>query len=808
MKSILFLIAIFLIQNCSFAQQSYKVPVQQGNEPIAKGKFAPTWESLSQYQVPEWFKDAKFGIYFHWGVFAVPAFANEWYPRNMYGKNTNERKHHTEVYGTPEEWPYNNFITGAKDKQGNFVQFAPKLKTEGGQFDPEEWAQLFADAGAKFAGPVAEHHDGFSMWASKVNPWNSKDMGPKLDLAGLFANAIRKHDMKFLMAMHHAFNITGFYSDVPQTDDPKLQKLYGQQGTDKNEAMWLAKHKEIIDNYKPDIIWQDFNLHKLAQSNLLGFLAYYYNSAQSWGKEVVATYKDGLNDKCGVLDYERGGAADITENYWLTDDAISSSSWCYTEGLKYYTSEAILHGFIDRVSKNGNLLLNISPKADGSIPEGQKVILLSMGDWLKKYGEAIYATRAWDKYGEGATKIGGGAFSQPQAGTIKDIRFTRSKDSKTLYAIFMAREKDQNELVLTSLSTDRIDLKSLKKVELINGKANSYLSLKFKQDEKGLTIQLPEKTFDDMAYVVKLSFEGKIPKLDTYIDVNCTPNYYIVPGNNKTAYALGSDTKLVEKDKNYATQWKLKSLGKGYYLIQSRKDLSQTLEISSDGKLGIGSASGKDNQVWKIEASFAGLYKISNKQNPTIALSVNDVVAVGKSADVINSKTSKKTFGWSLIEVCDMVQEAYKPNTIPGTIEAEDFDNGCPGDAYMDRDEANTSRQYRLDQGVDIEVCDAGGFDVCRTNPGEWIAYTVSLAKAATYEVSFHIACTSDNARLHLECDGVDKTGNVITPSTNGRQNWSAVKSTVRLDAGKHVLKLMFDGPGLSIDRMVFEEQK
>jgi alpha-L-fucosidase len=771
-------------------------------------KYQPTFESLEKVNpVPEWFKDAKFGIYFHWGVFAVPAYANEWYPRNMYGKNSNERKHHTEVYGAPEEWPYNNFITGAKDKQGNFVQFEPKLKSEGGQFDPEEWAQLFADAGAKFAGPVAEHHDGFSMWASKVNPWNSKDMGPKLDLAGLFEKAIRGHNMKFLMSMHHAFNITGFYSDVPPTDDPQLQKLYGQQGTEKNEAFWLAKHKEIIDSYHPDIIWQDFNLHKLAQSNLLVFLAYYYNSADSLGKEVVATYKDGLNDKCGVLDYERGGAADITENYWLTDDAISSSSWCYTEGLKYYTSKAILHGFIDRVSKNGNLLLNISPKADGSIPEGQKEILLSMGDWLKKYGESIYSTRAWVKYGEGATKIGGGAFSQPQAGTIKDIRFTRSKDSKTLYAIFMARENDQNELLLTSLSTDRINLKNLKSVQFINGEANSYVSLKFKQNEKGLTIQLPEKTFDDMAYVVKLNFKGVIPKFDNYVTVNTDPHYYLVPGNNRTACALGNDMKLAEKDKNQANQWKLLALGnKGFYQIQNRKISSQALTITSEGKLISAEATGKNNQIWKIESSFAGLYKISNKQYPNIALSVNDEVAVGKPAGVIDGKKSAKFFGWSLIEVCDMVQEAYKPNTIPGVIEAEDFDKGCPGDAYFDRDDFNTGRQYRMDQGVDIENCTAGGFDVCRIAPGEWIAYTVNVAKSATYEVSFQVACMSDNARLHLECNGVDKTGNVIIPSTNDRQNWSTVKSIIKLDAGKYVIKLVFDGPGLSIDKLSFKE--
>jgi len=351
--------------------------------------FQPTFESLEKSNpVPEWFKDAKFGIYFHWGVYTVPAFGNEWYPRSMYIKGSPENKHHTEVYGDPSEWPYNNFLTGAKDKQGNFVQFAPKLKSEGGKFDPDEWAQLFADAGARFAGPVAEHHDGVSMWASKVNPWNAKDMGPKLDLVGLLTDAIRKKNMKVILSMHHAYNITGYYEYVPLTNDPNLQKLFGQQGKEKNEAYWLAKHKEIIDNYKPDIIYQDFNLHKISEPILLGFLSYYYNRAAEWNKEVVATFKDGLNTKCAVLDYERGGPPDITDNYWLTDDAISSSSWCYTEGIGYYSKKQILHAFIDRISKNGNMLLNISPKADGTIPQEQKDVLLAMGSWLKKFGEA------------------------------------------------------------------------------------------------------------------------------------------------------------------------------------------------------------------------------------------------------------------------------------------------------------------------------------------------------------------------------------------------------------------------------------
>ncbi len=203
-----------------------------------KTKYQPTFESLEQADpVPEWFKDAKFGIYFHWGVYAVPAFSNEWYPRNMYRVGSPENLHHIRTYGIPAQWPYHQFITGGTDAEGNFIQFAPKLKSEGGNFDPAEWAQLFADAGARFAGPVAEHHDGFSMWAIKVNPWNAKDRGPGIDLVDVLAKEIRKRDMKLILSMHHAYNFTGFFEAVPPTDDPELKILYGQQGKEKNEEL-------------------------------------------------------------------------------------------------------------------------------------------------------------------------------------------------------------------------------------------------------------------------------------------------------------------------------------------------------------------------------------------------------------------------------------------------------------------------------------------------------------------------------------------------------------------------------------------
>jgi alpha-L-fucosidase len=477
--------------------------------------YSATWASVDQHTAaPEWFQDAKFGIYHHWGVFSVPAYGNEWYPRNMYAPGSAENKHHIATYGDPSVWPYNNFIDGALDKTGNHVQFAPKLKSAGGNFDPDDWAQLFADAGARFAGPVAEHHDGFSMWDSAANEWNSVKHGPHLNLLQLFRDAVRGKGMKFLVAMHHAYHFNGYYQYVPAQSTQTLKKLYGQLGTTAENQLWYDKLKEVVDQAQPDILWEDFDLTKVDESKRLDFLSYYYNQANSWGREVVATYKDGYDNKGEVFDYERGGPADITSPYWLTDDSISSSSWCYTQGIGYYSTTQLLHALIDRVSKNGNMLLNIAPMADGTIPQGQRDILLGIGDHLKRFGESIYSTRAWTTYGEGPTKMGGGSFTNPTAGTAQDIRFTRSKDSTVLYATILGWPGAST--TITTLASGRIDLSSLKSAQLLGPNAGGSTNLPApKQDSAGLRITLPSSSapFSALAYVVKLTFSGQIPAL-------------------------------------------------------------------------------------------------------------------------------------------------------------------------------------------------------------------------------------------------------------------------------------------------------
>jgi alpha-L-fucosidase len=479
---------------------------------VGPSSYTPDWSSVDQHPpAPAWFQDAKFGIYYHWGVYSVPAYGNEWYPRRMYISGDDCNSHHIATYGDPSVWPYHFFINGANDRSGRFVQFAPKLASAGGNWDPDAWATLFKNAGARFAGPVAEHHDGYSMWNSTSNPWNAVRTGPKLDLVAQHGRAIRGQGLKFMCSLHHAYHFNGYYDHVPYQSDPNLRILYAQQGTAAENLLWYNKLIEVIDGYQPDLIYQDFDLSLVQESYRLQFLAYYYNKAVAWNKDVVATYKDGLDNKGEVYDYERGGPGGLLTPYWETDDAISSSSWCYTVGLGYYTTQALLHALIDRVAKGGTMLLNISPMADGTIPSQQQTILLGLGDWLGRFGEALYSTRSWTSFGEGPTQMGGGSFTGPRAGTPQDIRFTRSQDNSILYATALGWQG--GTMTITSLGSGNFNIAGLVSAQLLGNTAGTYINLpKPTQDGGGLHFSMPSSNppYSALAYTVKLTFSGQI----------------------------------------------------------------------------------------------------------------------------------------------------------------------------------------------------------------------------------------------------------------------------------------------------------
>ncbi len=223
--------------------------------------YTADWSSVDQHPpTPEWFQDAKLAIWFHWGAHTTPQFYGEWYPYYMYDKSNGGGvyQHHLSTFGDPfSNWPYDKFITGANDKNGNFVQFAPKLVSDGGKWDPDAWAQLFVDAGARIAGVQMEHHDGFALWDSKVNEWNSLSRGPKLNLAKLEVDAFRKRGLKIMAAFHHAYNFQGYWQNAPKQTDPSLQKLYGQLSAADENQLWLDELKEVVDEFQPDMVYQD-----------------------------------------------------------------------------------------------------------------------------------------------------------------------------------------------------------------------------------------------------------------------------------------------------------------------------------------------------------------------------------------------------------------------------------------------------------------------------------------------------------------------------------------------------------------------
>jgi alpha-L-fucosidase len=470
-------------------------------------RFAPDWKSLAKREpAPAWFRDAKLGIYFHWGVYSVPAFGDEWYPRNMHFEQRPEYKHHVETYGHPSKFGYHDFV--------------PAFKAE--RFEANEWAELFAKAGARFAGPVAEHHDGFSMWASKVNPWNARDMGPKRDVTGELAKAIRARGMRLITTFHHDRHCQ-LYQDQPDekefrdshypyikgmpptSEDPLLKILYGNIPRDTcYEKYWLGKLTEVIDGYRPDIIWFDSWLDRIPEARRLQFAAYYLNRAAEWGKEVVITYKqEDLPPTVGVLDLEKGRMGDVTARAWLTDDTISKGSWCYTRDLQIKPTSVVLHSLIDIVSKNGVLLLNISPRADGTIPDDQKAVLLGLGEWLGKFGEAIYGTRPWIRYGEGPTQLPQGrfgGFTDKAGGYVpQDIRYTRK--GKAVYVIALGWPGAGTELLCRSFAAGGAQTPpTIARVTLLGSREE----VRWKLGPDGLSLTTPTSKVHDLAIVFKV----------------------------------------------------------------------------------------------------------------------------------------------------------------------------------------------------------------------------------------------------------------------------------------------------------------
>jgi alpha-L-fucosidase len=535
-------IASLFIQQSLIAQQTYQVPVRTtGNEPVAKGKFEPTWESLKQYETPEWFRNAKFGIWAHWGPQCQPG-QGDWYARSMYNEGSRQYKWQVNNYGHPSKAGFKEVINS----------------WEAEKWDPEKLVELYKKAGAQYFFAMANHHDNLDMWNSKYQEWNTVRVGPHKDILAGWAAAAKKYKLPFGLSVHAA-HAWSWYEVSQRSDtagpfkgvsyDGKLTKADGKgtwwEGLDPQElyaqnhplskgsenmntihSQWnwgngvtmpsqqyvekfYNRTVDMINQFQPDLLYFDdtgLPLYPISDAGLK-IAAHFYNSnmaknngklnAVLFGKILTPEQKD-----CLVWDVERGAPDKIQDLPWQTCSCIGD--WHYNtsvyENNRYKSAKDVIHMLVDVVSKNGNLLLNIPVRGDGSIDEKELEVVKGITAWMDINKESIYDTRPWKVSGEGpaadaANPINAQGFNEGKVKfSAKDIRFNRNKN--ILYVTVMGAPSEA--VIIKTLGSS--DQTAIKKIELLGSKEK----LKWKQDSDGLKIDQPKTIPNEIAIVFKV----------------------------------------------------------------------------------------------------------------------------------------------------------------------------------------------------------------------------------------------------------------------------------------------------------------
>ena len=404
---------------------------------IENGKYKDTWESLADYEVPQWYKDAKFGIFSHFGLYSVAEKNSEWYSRQMYMQGHSSYLYHLENFGDHKEFGYKEFIE----------LFKPV------KFNSLEWIETIKKSGARYYIPVAEHHDGYQMYESGLSDYNTVNIGPGVDYIKQLVESGNKNDIEIGVSSHraeHYFFFEGALDFDSGINKPEYGDLYWptikESDLNKDEKTttlfledWLVRCCELVDLFNPKIVYFDWWIETdVFKPYILKFAAYYYNKMEQQNTKGIINYKhDGYMYSSAVRDMERGQFANIQPDYWQCCTSLSNNSWSFVKNNTYKTTKEILQTLIDVVSKNGNLLLNIGPKADGSIPKVEIDLLNEIGNWMKINGAAIYESKVWKVYGEGPTNTSGGDFSENSSMMYNDLdfRFTRNKDKLYVFAL-------------------------------------------------------------------------------------------------------------------------------------------------------------------------------------------------------------------------------------------------------------------------------------------------------------------------------------------------------------------------------------
>lgn len=471
--------------------------------PVAPGPFQPTMESLANYRCPEWFRDAKFGIWAHWGPQAVPM-DGDWYARGMYEPGNKHYKYHVEHYGHPSVFGYKDII--------------PLWKAE--KWDPDRLMQLYKRAGAKYFVSMGTHHDNFFLWNSKLHSWNAANMGPKRDVVGDWQKAAKKYGLRFGVSEHLGASFTWFQSShradkegpkagVPYDGaDPKYQELYHfpaepgdkdwYSNNPKWHQQWYNEIQELVDNYHPDLLYTDGGVpfgNEVGRS----MIAHLYNqdAARHKGKvEAIYNCKQ-KSDGRWVEDLERGIMPKIDPYPWQTDTSIGD--WYYNRDWKFRPVSWVIHMLVDNVSKNGNLLLSVVQRPDGSLDPEVERMLEQLAAWNAVHGEAIFGTRPWLVYGESALRVKGGHFNEDFKYSAKEIRFTTK--GSTLYAVALGWPEDGQLLVRSLAKPAGEDINRISKVSLLGYKGK----LTWKQTAEGLLVTLPAQKVSEFTAALKIT---------------------------------------------------------------------------------------------------------------------------------------------------------------------------------------------------------------------------------------------------------------------------------------------------------------
>lgn len=462
---------------------------------IAPGRFTPTVESLKTYQTPDWFRDAKFGIWSHWGPQAVPR-KGDWYARFMYVPGHPHYDYHVKTHGHPSEVGYKDIL--------------PLWKAE--KFDPEALMDKYAAAGAKYFVSMGVHHDNFDLWNSKHNRWNAAAIGPKRDIVGEWKAAAKRRGLRFGVSEHLGASYTWWHPSHlydqfwPKLGvrydgaDPRFADLYHNNRDEpfvntpaswytKNpefHAHWFKRIRDLVDSYQPDLVYSDGGLPFGVTGRSL--VAHLYNSsiARSGSLEAVYTSKDTgsgeFHKEWAVQDVERGVLKGINPLPWQT--CTSNGDWFFNDNYGYKSPGEVVTMLADIVSKNGNLLLNVVQYPDGSLPPESEELVAELAAWMKVNSEAIHGTRPWKLFGEGPTEAEAGMFKEKTEYTARDIRFTAKGEH--LYAIALGQPSGTTEIASLAAGNPN-ERRRVRRVRLLGHRG----AIAFRQTDRGLILDLP-----------------------------------------------------------------------------------------------------------------------------------------------------------------------------------------------------------------------------------------------------------------------------------------------------------------------------